>query len=277
MKTYEVEVGFVPNPEMLQFVERLDELLKDPKTLNRVLAVAAADTIVTAIRERFMAGLPEALKMHLADRPPPTAASVDRQLEKQLRDAMSGLTKARAAGVPSKIDLAERRVRRLFDSYQRQLTGNAQRRGGRRSNYARLVSRAMQVFSEMTAMTGLTGDSTARTVGIGNLEQLEQIETPTANRSGRTTSPMRTLWRHLEYGTGVFASYPQVNAGSHYKSSKLPGAWWWGPRASRRRGVLVAGSTPVAALRLGSDFYDTKEAKEFGQRVKELLTQALAG
>lgn len=247
--------------------ERLDELLADENVLNRMLQYAAAQTILKEIRNRFVAGLPEALHVHsMSADPKPTRVGKD--MQRSMTNALQSLSEAYAQGDKGLIDKAERRVRRLQSAYQNALQGSHGRNASKPSTFAKLVGEAMKVMTLMAGSEAVTSLAPGQ-IGIGNIAQLDKIKTPTANRKGTTRSRMTTLWRHLEFGTGIYALDKSVNAESPFKEPKSEGAWWWG--RERGRGVLIAGSMPLDALNVNEADVDA-----FAQTFRVLLAQALA-
>lgn len=80
-------------------------------------------------------------------------------------------------------------------------------------------------------------------LGVGSLAQIEGVKTP----SFKSTTPSRynTLWRHLEFGTGIYRSDKSVNAASPYRTER--GGWWYGH--SEGYSLHLLGSRPMGALR----------------------------
>lgn len=275
-KTARIKVKFTPSPEFVQWKNRLAELVDDPQVFQQMLQYAVAKTFLKAIRERFVARLPEALDIHPASRNP-KARKVGRDLKQSLNEALDELTEAGMSGSKSKIDKAQRRVTRLQKAYQDALQGDHGRNSKRVSRFALLVNEAMRVMNLMASPEAIRAGRATRsqtTVGLGPLAELESIETPTGNRSGVTNSRMTTLWRQLEYGTGIYALDKSVNADSEFKEPSGDGEWWWGPE--RGAGVLVAGSMPINALLAGVPLDQRPETEEFIKELRALLAQALA-
>lgn len=248
---YKVKVSFVVSDKFKNLHDRLGKLQGKP--LERLIARAMAATIIKGLINRFLAGLPEALEtVPLGGSARATRPHRDRK--KALAEAMTDLSVARADGVKSKVDLAKRRVQLAEKRYIKALDPKKTKH----KDFATLVGEAMKVLQEMIKTSPLGGGLNEAGVGAGNRKALESIKT----NKGPTKSRMNTLWRHLEYGTGIYAADPSVNANSPFKVPGGQGEWFFG-------GVVIAGSAPIRAL----DGMDGSElVAEISRLVQETLT-----
>lgn len=269
-KTYTVKVSIEPSQNWMELSERLGLLLTDKKTLDTLVKMAMIRTVVDAVRKRFLAGLPQALKMTTAEGNLSRPGRPSRELERNLRDSLRALSQAQAEGVKSKINAAQARVTRNQSRYERALDPKAslRRNKKRKSTMARMIEGAMQVLTTATELKTVTRTKNTLAVGMGSKTELDAIKTPTANRNRKTTSKMNILWRHLEYGTGVLSTTPEVNKGSRFKERGGSGEWWWGPK--RGQGILIRGSAPLNAFSISD-----KEAGDLVKELKGILTEAL--
>lgn len=270
-RQYTVKVSFEPSDNFTTFSERLNLLVTDKKTLERLVKMAMVRTVVAAVRKRFLAGLPQALKMTTAEGSLSRPGRPSRELERNMRDSLQALSTAQADGTKSKIEAAQARVSRNQARYERALDPKAALRRntkGRKSTMSRMIEGAMQVLNTATELSTLEQNKKTLAIGMGSMEELNAIKTPTANRNRKTTSKMNILWRHLEYGTGVLAMDTSINKGSRFKVRGGDGEWWWGPK--RGQGVLVRGSAPLNAFTIRPT-----ESRDLVKELKGILTESL--
>jgi hypothetical protein len=117
--------------------------------------------------------------------------------------------------------------------------------------FATRMQQAYRAIFDETGNFGKVG------VGWGPMDAVEKVKTPT-NRGKPTKSPYTTMWKQLEFGTGVWAvklGGPHARTSGRYKFAD--GSWVYG-RVRRRsgaisgyRGLRLIGTQP------GSFLWDT--------------------
>lgn len=93
-------------------------------------------------------------------------------------------------------------------------------------------------------------------VGSGRHGPLDSVKTPSATgylTSNPTVTRYNVLWRHLEFGTGMYASRPNLPGHDTYsgggRSKNADGTWWYGRSDNfADGGIQVRGSSPLHAL-----------------------------
>lgn len=250
------------SPELDAMLAGLDALLDNPTVLERLLRQAVADTLLVSWQQRFLANLPDAVNMErtYVSRSSPSGAALD-QARTALAAAAQELTQAQLEGrsvitAKRKVTKAEKAVVRLLEV------------GGSGSlSTGQFRVRAMQVLRALSELASHAGSDSA-SVGLGYLPTLEAIETPSATpqlTGHDTTSNYTTLWKHLEFGTGVYASS---------RTARSRTGWWYGPRPGF--GVGLQGSKGVHAVidpLTGVPYM--QDALRFEQEVEVALARAL--
>lgn len=232
-----------------QQIDQIEALVDNPELLVRLLRQAAAETLLVSYRKRFLAGFSDALNMQRASNStaPRNSTAIEKAMN-TLGEAAGALADAQIAGELNTAGL-ERKVakaeERLTKAYDRQLTGSQLSTGMFRT----LALRVMRLLSDVGEMADRSGRSTIE-LGIGNVSLLESIHTPSATpmlTGHDTDSGMDVLWKHLEFGTGVYATAAgrAANPSSPHRSRKT-GGWWYGPRPGF--GLHLLGSKGVHAL-----------------------------
>jgi len=135
-------------------------------------------------------------------------------------------------------------------------------------------ARLREIVAMLTATEGvrlLRQTSDRLSFGLGKKSELDSVITPSWNPS--TTSKHRLMWRHLEFGTGVFARARRVAGG--FKEEGGNGSWWFGPRPGV--GLHLRGSPQGALLREASGIPYRADALTFELRFARSLQRALLG
>jgi hypothetical protein len=248
-KTFTMQLRITPklSPELEREIDRLEKLVESPELLVRLLRQAAAETLLASYRKRFLAGFSDALNMQRASSPGGTRKStkIDKAME-ALNSAAESLAEAQVdgtstAGLDRRIKKAESQ---LSDAFDRNPQGPLST-----GNFRPLALRVLRLLSDVAEM-GERTNTTNIQLGIGNILALDAIDTPSATpllTGHDTASPMRTLWKHLEFGTGVYATGvgKTANANSPHRSRNA-GGWWFGPRPGF--GLHLLGSKGTHAL-----------------------------
>jgi hypothetical protein len=134
---------------------------------------------------------------------------------------------------------AKEALKRISESVRRAVKpGRASRHplpNSGRGEFRRLAFKVLALVGQENATnTTVTDEGVA--LGIGPLELLERLRTPSARP---TASRRVSLWRHLEFGTGAFATDKSQRLSPHRLAS---GGWWYGK--SPTESLELRGSQP---------------------------------
>jgi hypothetical protein len=245
-----IKVQITGSTQLSELALHLGELTADPRVMAALLRKAAAETILEAWRQRFYAALPSLLNMTLADAQKAAAHFPD-SLKNSLIHLHSQLERAVREGYQTESRKIQDQVKAKEDALQQALL-HAQ--GGSDLATGRFRELAIAIINLMTEVDtiGMAISSDSVMLGIGPLNRLNAIETPSATPklSGHpTSSAMTTMWRQLEFGTGIYASGdPSGNPGSPFKEGD--GSWWYGKK--RGMGLHLLG-TPGAHVAYDMD------------------------
>lgn len=229
-KRIELTLGLqITYPKDLQALEdRLTAFIESPELLLGILKQAVAETLLTAYRERFLQNF--TLMLH-TERAHGSASPRSSAEITQARDALSTAAQALAdaqahdrgfAGAEKKVRKAEEKLTRALD---RKVSESPLSTG----MFRPLALQVLRLVSEVATL-GSGVDQNAVHLGIGNLDLLNAIHTPSATpmlTGHDTASAMDTLWKHLEFGTGVYSTLKNANPGSKHRAKD--GGWWYGP------------------------------------------------
>jgi hypothetical protein len=266
-RTVRLKLGVVPKfpKELEELLKRLSPLVDSPELLQRILRAAAAETLLAAYRKRFLNNFAGALDMQRAGkkRKDPDLGRSVKRAQKTLNTLAEEINQAHLSGEPTG-DL-EKKMRKaeeaLVEAYDKHF-------GGSDLDTGMFRPLAMQVLGLLTTLNNVGQDvsDSAVKLGIGHLPTLDAIKTPSATpmlTGKQTKSRMNVLWRHLEFGTGVYASKGTKNK------------WWYGPR--RGAGIHLKGSKGVNALYDGRGVPYEADALRFESVFANMLTRALRG
>jgi hypothetical protein len=265
---------------------------------------AAAETIMLAIRKRFIQNLPNALEMITVkdigyNR---HSKSLKDQLEivnRRARDTKemaeleglhAELQQATLSGRPGAVLEVQKRLQgfraQMLNSLNRDRSGTEHTPTWSTLSSGKFRARALEVLKALTdlgAMQVNHGENGELTVSFASRNVLDAILTPSAVqyvfRRGATRSPYNVLWRHLEYGTGAFAKDPDAREHANTRWS-LPGGYWRlpvGKTPADPRTITLKGSPGLHALRDKAGLmYDT-DAMRFAARLGVAILQSLRG
>lgn len=206
--------------------------LSKPETAGILLKAAATETLLAAYRRRFLAALPGMVNMRRENfrrADPVVARAVNRRFleasqrynDAQVRGTAKAVAESRAV-----LDYAREAVRRALKPQR------ASKRPLPHGQFRRLALRVLDLVADVHQAEVFVARGQV-VLGIGNLAALEMIRTPSATRelTGHDTASTRdVLWRHLEFGTGAFATDPKARLPGHRLAG---GGWWYGRSAEQ--------------------------------------------
>lgn len=269
-------LDFPATGALFQWADRLLALLENQPLLARLLARAAAESIVARVRDDFIGRVYNAFDMESAHRGQGARKRNEAAL-RALRAAHERLAEADMAGDNDARHDAYVAVHNATESLRNAV--NAGRRPHKLSSglFRTLTFKVLSALTDLTLL-GAHTTATGVLVGVGRQDRLEQFETPSATEFalglGPTGSKYKSLWRHLEFGTGVhrgampkaptrYNAFPQANAGNIGASGvegstwapsveesagvHPPGSWWYGK--TPQDALVLRGSRGVHVLR----------------------------
>lgn len=241
------------------------------RVLNRMLILG----VLRSVRKVYLGRLQQTLMTTVVA--PNRGAKRTRSAEamsrvESLRKAYESLDEAVLSGNQDRVGKASQRINQIDRAIavQGDLNDSRQKQDKRArvmslsaQTSAIMRSRALQILDYLTNPQYATGPIPGPTGVVhaaGRLDLLDAIKTPSATDAlmGRPSESMyNILWRHLEFGTGVYASSSSamgqntMQGSGQFKNSD--GSWWYGPAGGRAPGepglgLLVKGSKPMAAL-----------------------------
>lgn len=239
------------DPKLERLYQRINALVEDPADLHKVIRQAAAETLLAAYRRRFLNRLADMVRTERAEKAssgPFGSESDVVNARKRLERASQKLTDAQLSDSGDAVQEAMDSVRKAERALVKALGGgSAQPRSDLATGkYRELALQVLRLVADASAMAEQSSGDGGMKLGIGHLATLERIRTPSATpmiAQHPTSSRMSTFWKHLEFGTGVYASRrtKRANAGSRFRD-RATGGWWYGPRAGS--GILLKGSRP---------------------------------
>lgn len=285
--TYKVQAKA---PWLNRLIQFFDELSPDGPLLAQVMQRVMVYGILRSVRTQFLAKQSKAFRVDikgketLAERAMNTLTM--QKNSRALETAYRGLDAAVMSGKADKVAKAHERIRRAEARVRGKMTGSARFDGAKTSvskltetrnarelrqaeltgrlrlgaiTGAMMRQRMLMLLRLLTSPEGMSEPMVrGNTVSIGAAPRayIDLLETPTATvlLSGqRSTSPFKVLWRHLEFGSGVYASKAQAKLLGETPSSgrfkKADGSWLYGrPGASGEGGLRVLGTMPMHFL-----------------------------
>lgn len=261
-------------------VDALGRAAQDHRIIGNLLRRAMAETMLPAIRDAYIAGLPRAVNMevlqtdarHLSHayidasgKIKNRAGADDLQIISKIREFPTSeghtlasifdrMRNAQLRGDSARVDAIRGEYEQHKTAYQRSLQRLQTTKKEKKSSHLSsglFRARAMEVMSLLVDAANIVPTSTgdAITVGIGNLAELDSIRTPSATEyilgKGPTKSEYDILWRHLEFGTGVHSVMAKRNT-QFNEGLKMGGEWYYGKDPTNA--LLLRGSQPVHGL-----------------------------
>lgn len=222
----------------------LKDVLKSKKLMKRLMTEVIAESLLKAYRKRFNAAKEQMADMRLADGQETDPKRREQLLElinKKDRQAnkLEAGSDARNKLEKDISDLTERHqgLKRLGGDTG--VTGSGQvvdDEGNLRSEVRPTIDTEFPGFKQlMEKVKGLMFNAElirSEMVGsdlvfaFGNIPKVSDVKTPSMDKA--TDSPANVLWRHLEFGTGVYAKPgSRRHGGSPGRGGTKDGKTWW--------------------------------------------------
>lgn len=245
------------------FQKMVDDFGPGGRLFTTVLQRTMVRGILSAVRKRFFEQMHHALKITVVDKN--NAKRIGKLIEAQseirrLKEAYRALDTAMLSGRKSKMKAAQARLEKaqqaIADRYAEVKSSRlTEARNAREQNMRLGVitgqlmrQRMLRVLEYLTASTYVsTPQVSAQKTEIfsGAHRYLNMIETPSATvtlTGMRSKSKFKTLWRHLEFGSGTAAK----PAPDGYKPPKQ--SWLYGRPGESGGGLRVLGTEPMSFL-----------------------------
>lgn len=277
-------------PWLNRLIKFVDELSPDGPLLAKVMKRVMIYGILRSVRTQFLAKQNNALRVSIESKATLMERAADTLSERRnaraLETAYRGLDSAVMTGRAEKIKLAHDRIRRAenrvrgkyrgtvrYDGTKTSVSKLTQARNERELRVAELTGRLrlgaitgammrqrmLMLLRLLTSPEGVSDPIRSEwgvSIGAAPRAYINLLETPSATvlLSGkRSSSPFKVLWRHLEFGTGVYSSKHQSRllgetpGGGRFKQSD--GSWLYGrPGANGDGGLRVLGAMPMHFL-----------------------------
>lgn len=254
-----------------------EAVLNNPHLLGEAIVRALTDVLLPVIREAYIAGLPKAVNMEWvksdynklqtsAESDQATTGLATHSTPRQfpsmegeaLRDISRRLRVAQMRGNPE----AYRKAVAAFEAHRDNYLASLQRKSNGEVKKSHFLSsgqfrkralQVMEIFTDPSLIQTSVGPNSV-SAGIGSLPMLNAIETPSATEyvlhKGHTTSPYNVLWRHLEFGTGVYSH--NAFAGGDKPASRfnehLHGGLWYYGKTLKTAPLILHGSEGIQSL-----------------------------
>lgn len=255
---YQFEITATLPASLIRLGEGAANLL-DPKTKALVLRGALATSLVPPMRAKItqaafnvntfrrnyarrLAGAVNMRRMNFRRGDPRPAVAVVR---KYLR-AANQMDAIRARGDARSLASAKRVLAVAREQFRRQLQPpHPAKNRLPHGQFRTLAFKVLEMIADLSHAKTVIIPGGVK-VGMGNLAELNAIRTPSATdelTGIATTSYRATLWKHLEFGTGVFATDKSLQLPRH----RLPNGGWWYGRA-KGQALELRGSRPMKML-----------------------------
>ncbi len=299
-RTIALKVRFTGKRRFEEIAASIDALVADPSTLANLLRDIVQQTLLRVYMSRFERSKDVIADMRRADRGASALyrrvyerriANLERRLSEQL-----GLSTHKQSGVEEIKGLLRRAQLRLngespdeadfttsnpealvgehaglgVSSAKRKPKGGKGALGSTGVGFRALMEKVMSTIADPARMVVMRSKNRL-VLGIGDRSVLDAIHTPSFNP--KTATPYKVLWRHMEFGTGVFAKPgPHLHGGAHKEDD---GTWWFGTQIGE--GIHLRGSRPGNILRKQTGEAYTEDFMKFEARLHLALNRALRG
>lgn len=282
----------------------LEAVINNPHLLGEALVRAMTDVILPIVREAYISGLPKAVDMQWVksdyNKLQKSAESPDvrqgyavhstpREFPTMEGEALRDISKRMRVAQMRNNPEAFKKAMDAFEAHRDKYLASLQRKKSgeiKQSHYlssGQFRKRALQVMEVFTdpslIQTSVFGNNVS--AGIGSLPMLNRIETPSATEyalhKGHTSSPYNILWRHLEFGTGVYSRGAFAGGdkpASRYNEHLWGGLWYYG-KTLKMAPLILHGSEGIQAL-YGPNGVASK-SREFLAAVQHELNKVLLG
>lgn len=192
-------------------IELLGQIAERPTRLSRMLRKVVSETFLDELRKSFLRDLPQALNMQTESVTSPRKSNTPQ--EHELASAYNDLHDAMFSdkGAPAVAE-ARASVEKKTEVYHKSLSGGYAQSSLSSGLFRYRALEIMRLLTDAKLMR-TSATETSVSVHIGDFEKIEKIKTPSATQyilhKGHTPSPYDTLWRHLEFGTGVYGQDPE--------------------------------------------------------------------
>lgn len=251
----------------------IQELHQRPEKISKLLKRVMAEVWLARVREDFLQRLPFALDMQMMSKTRrPRALNTEEMA--RMQDLYEGLRSAQIEGDLGQARDARRRIveyrSKVISAYNREKYSGKQITPSGLSTGSLMRRRSLQIMQLMTDAGQIRMEQTANglMVGIGSQRKVLNVRTPSATefalKKGRSNSRYQHLWRHLEYGTGVYSKDPEGGdnkRATRYNHMSLP-PWHWAYSKNPPKGLVLRGSRGMHVLRdeKGAERQDEAEA-----------------
>ncbi len=258
-----LRLSFVPTEAYEEWSAKMIALVEGD-AFDQLLRRAAAEVLLDAYRRRFAEKIPQIIntqrfekaggrrtRVELTDDVQPgayadegaPARTAGARITNNLRAASAKLSKAQMAGNYEMAIRARRELRAAQKAMSKALDRPKEAgRLGPGNVFRPAVYKLMALFTQ----AGYMGIRKGEGVGIGPRRKVMALETPSATKhlTGMdTASDMTSLFRQVEFGTGVYGTDPEGNSTALYEYDR---GWIYGK--DPHQGLRIKGVQPAHVL-----------------------------
>lgn len=268
--------------------EEASKKLEQLMAAERLFKAVILRTIVSNIRRRFLATMERALEIEVqeVDGKAPTVSIKQRMrdvaLKNKIARGMEMLNDAQSEGDFARANKIRERLSQRYAQLVERLNVYP---SGKRVNSSRLSvaagnqfrRRMVLLLSYLTdaAFVGLEKDDSGLMFGIGPKRFMDTVETPSATLAltgTATRSRRKVLWRHLEFGTGIYRSLAKDRRNL---PAPPPKTWWYGPEKGSK-GMGLGGTEPMNFLLDPKGLFYAEDAEALKAEITKLFENLLS-
>lgn len=295
-----VELDFRPGKRLQAFAAAIDRLTQDKEYLGSLFKDAIRQSILEAYAERFEQATTKMLDTQKEDLLNNSQVVKTADLVLKLKELQTRHAKSRpGSGERALIEDKLARISDLLAGSKIEaggLTRNTtmatdpetglpmegafiESAGGGALSTGQFRPRMQQIIKILTdpALVKVQETGEGLVIGVGDLLAMGAVQTPSASgiKVGKrpTTSAFTTMWRQLEFGTGVYAKAGNKRTSGLTKSAG--GRWWYGPALNQ--GLHIRGTQPGSFISKQDGEGYASDFKRFEARFGLQIERALLG
>lgn len=275
--TLKIKIHIEADAKFRRVEAAVGALVKDPAIIIKMLRAAIQETLLVAYARRFAARTPQMRDMQRfpnasalgATAPDGVVDNPTRQAAKFARDLEAAVLAGDQQEI-ARVTALQSEVSTVADPTSSDAAAGPVDRSG--PSFTTLMAQVIDLITDEQRI-GIVKGSGSILFGIGEIPALNDLDPTPSWAAGGSKSAFNVMWRHLEFGTGVYSKLPSANSDSKY--SETDGSWWFGKK--RGQGLHLRGSLPGNFLRTTSGLPYEADAIRFDNVFGAKLKQYLRG